>query len=324
MNNPRLSPNPAPRLGIIVPCYNEEEVFETTCGRLIEVLTKAVNEELIQPNSYICFVNDGSRDTTWNKIAQAHDKYPVQVWGINLARNYGHQFALLAGMELNAEFCQALVSIDADLQDDPDKIIDFVKKYCEGYEVVFGVRDDRSTDSWFKRNTAVLFYRLMQKMGAPIIDNHADYRLVGQRAMSAFLKFPEKNLFLRSLFADIGFPRTQVYYNRSKRLAGESKYPLMKMIEFAWNGISSYSIRPLRLIMTLGTFILLSTFVVMAYYFVQWFRGDVVPGWTSLVLPIYFFGGIQIFALGLVAEYIAKMFYEVKGRPRYLIDTFLK
>ncbi len=308
-------------LSIVVPCYNEEEVLEETASRLTGLLDRLAAEKKISAASKIYFVDDGSKDRTWELIAQLNETYP-SVHGIKLSRNRGHQNALLAGL-YTAEG-DALVSIDADLQDDVNVIEEMVERFHEGYEIVYGVRKERKTDSFFKRATAEGFYKIMHLMGVDIVFNHADYRLMSRRAVEELKHYHEVNLFLRAMVPMIGFKSTSVYYDRAERFAGESKYPLKKMLSFAWDGITSFSVVPLRLITTTGVLIfVMSIFISLWVLWIKLFTDDAVPGWASTVLPIYFIGGIQVFSIGIVGEYIGKMYMETKRRPRFIIETVI-
>ncbi len=308
-------------LSIVVPCYNEEEVLEETASRLTGLLDRLAAEGKISAASKIYFVDDGSKDRTWELIAQLNETCP-SVHGIKLSRNRGHQNALLAGL-YTAEG-DALISIDADLQDDVNVIEKMVERFHEGYEIVYGVRKARKTDSFFKRATAEGFYKIMHLMGVDIVFNHADYRLMSRRAVEELKHYHEVNLFLRAMVPMIGFRSTSVYYDRAERFAGESKYPLKKMLAFAWDGITSFSVVPLRLITTTGVLIFIaSIFISLWVLWIKLFTDDAVPGWASTVLPIYFIGGIQVFSIGIVGEYIGKMYMETKRRPRFIIETVI-
>lgn len=311
-----------PVLGIVVPCYNEEEVLPETIVRLTRVLDRLVGERLAAPGSFMLFVDDGSRDKTWELIESFRHSNP-RVAGLKLARNAGHQSALLAGLNRTRLTADCAVSIDADLQDDPDAILEFMAKYHEGYDIVYGIRQSRATDTAFKRGTAQSFYKLMSKLGAKIEYNHADYRLMSRRALEQLDRFKEVNLFLRGIVPMIGFKSTRVYYDRHERFAGESKYPLKKMLSFAWDGITALSVTPIRFV-TLAGFILFGVSLVAALYaIVQKLAGNTVSGWTSLMLSIWFVGGIQLISLGLIGEYIGKIYKEVKRRPLYIVETDL-
>lgn len=309
-------------LAIVVPCYKEEAVLEETTKRLTEMVKSMINEKLISERSFILFVNDGSKDKTWPLIVSYHEinKY---VKGVNLARNVGHQNALWAGLSVAVEKSDMIVSIDADLQDDVNAIPQMVKKYHKGCDVVYGVRNERKTDSFFKRNTAQAFYKFMHIMGAKTVYNHADFRLLSKRALNYLLQFKERNLFLRGLVPLLGYKTDKVYYNRAERFAGESKYPLSKMLNFAIDGITSFSVKPIRMIMTLGFFFIFIAFCVLAWILYSYFTGITVKGWSSLMLSIWFCSGCVLMALGIVGEYIGKIYIESKQRPRYNIESIL-
>ncbi|MEE8671064.1 MAG: glycosyltransferase family 2 protein [Heyndrickxia coagulans] len=311
-----------PKLTIVVPCYNEEAVLHETMKQLSEVLESLIQSKLIAKDSTLLFVDDGSRDKTWQIIESASARHPF-VKGIKLSRNAGHQNALLAGLTVASEHSDCVISIDADLQDDIRAIRDFMEKYWQGYDIVYGVRDSRETDTWFKRTSAEGFYWLMGKMGIQLVPNHADFRLMSKRTLEELLKYKEANLFLRGIIPLLGFPSTKVYYDRKERMAGESKYPLKKMLAFALDGITSFSITPVRFVTALGfvTFIL-SAFVGL-YALIEELAGHTVSGWASLIISIWLLGGLELMAVGLIGEYIGKIFKEVKRRPRYTIETNL-
>ncbi len=306
------------KLAIVVPCYNEEEVLPETSKRLLEVIENLVNKELVDEGQ-ILFVDDGSRDKTWQLIEEAGEK-DKRIGGLKLSCNRGHQYALWAGLKWSAEHSDVSVSIDADLQDDVNAIYEMVEKFRSGYDIVFGVRKERKTDTFFKRTTALAFYRLMTTLGGKIIYNHADFRLMSRRAMCALMQYPEDNLFLRGMVPTVGFPSTSVYYNRSERFAGESKYPLKKMIAFALEGITSFSVKPLRLITYLGIVFILVALGVIAYALYEHFAGHTIEGWTSLLVSLWFIGGSVLLACGVTGEYIGKIYLEVKHRPKYFIE----
>lgn len=312
------------KLGIVVPCYNEEEVLEIASEALRTILSDLINKKKISEDSFILFVNDGSRDKTWELIESEHKKYPIQVCGVNLAGNVGHQYALTAGLVTAKDMCDVTVSIDADLQDDITVIEEMIDKFHEGNDIVYGVRKERKTDTFFKRTTALAFYKVMDIMGVKSVYNHADFRLMSQRAVEQFSLYKESNLFLRGMMPLIGYKTDSVFYDRKERVAGESKYPLRKMISLAFNGISSFSVKPITMIMWLGFFIILCSILAATYAFISYFSGQVVPGWTSLILSVWFFGGLQLLAIGLVGQYIGKIYMEVKERPRYNIEKVLK
>ncbi|WP_298639808.1 glycosyltransferase family 2 protein [uncultured Prevotella sp.] len=306
------------KLVIVVPCYNEEEVLAETRKRLIDVLKNLVDRKKID-RGQILFVDDGSRDHTWQLIEQFAKETPM-VGGLKLSCNRGHQFALWAGLRWAAENSDASVSIDADLQDDVNAIYDMVDAWLDGNDIVYGVRRERKTDTFFKRNTALAFYRLMTALGGKIIYNHADFRLMSRRAMQSLMQYPEDNLFLRGIVASIGYPSASVYYDRSERFAGESKYPLKKMLAFALEGITSFSVKPLRVITYLGLLFILVALGVIAYALYEHFAGHTIAGWTSLLVSMWFIGGSILLACGVTGEYIGKIYLEVKRRPKYFID----
>ena len=311
------------KLGIVVPCYNEEEVLEIASKALRGVLTDLISKQKIAEDSFILFVNDGSKDRTWELIEEEHKKYPVSVLGLKLAGNVGHQFALTAGLITAKDMCDVTVSIDADLQDDVNVIEEMIDKFHAGNDIVYGVRKERKTDTFFKRVTAQGFYKLMSLMGVKTIYNHADFRLMSRRAVEQFSKYKETNLFLRGMMPLIGYQTDCVYYDRLERVAGESKYPLKKMLALAFNGISSFSVKPITMVTVLGVFILIASLCAAVYALISYFMGHVVPGWTSLILSIWFLGGVQLLYIGLVGQYIGKIYMEVKQRPRYNIEKVL-
>ncbi|MBQ7956181.1 MAG: glycosyltransferase family 2 protein [Lachnospiraceae bacterium] len=312
------------RLAIVVPCYNEEEVLEIASKALREVLEDLIKKEKIAQDSFILFVNDGSKDRTWELIEQEHAKYPVQVKGVKLAGNVGHQFALTAGLITAKDMSDVTVSIDADLQDDVNVIEEMIDKFHAGNDIVYGVRSERKTDTFFKRVTAQGFYKMMAMMGVKTVYNHADFRLMSKRALEHFSQYKETNLFLRGMMPLIGYQTDSVYYERKERVAGESKYPLKKMLALAFNGITSFSIKPITLITGLGMCIILFCIFAAIYALISYFTGNVVQGWTSLILSIWFIGGVQLLAIGLVGQYIGKIYMEVKQRPRYNIEKVLE
>lgn len=311
------------KLYLVIPCYNEQEVLPETAKRLKAKFLQLRSAGKISAGSRICFVNDGSGDTTWQIITQLHQEDSV-FCGINLSRNRGHQNALLAGLMTVKDDCDAAISMDADLQDDIDAIDEMVEQYQAGYDVVYGVRSDRKQDTAFKRGTAQLFYKLMRAMGVDVIYNHADYRLMSRRALEGLAQFKEVNLFLRGIVPMVGYRSTQVYYSRGQRFAGESKYPLRKMLSFAFEGITSLSIRPIRMISTVGLLMFLVSIGLLIYSVVQYFTGDTIRGWASLAVSIWAIGGLQLLAIGIIGEYIGKLYLESKQRPRYIVEEYLK
>lgn len=310
------------RLAIVVPCYNEKEVIGISSEALRQVLADLVAKGKIAEDSYVLFVDDGSKDNTWELIRAEYEKYP-QIKGLKLAGNVGHQFALTAGLLTAKDYSDVTVSIDADLQDDTAVIEEMIDKFHEGCEIVYGVRNDRSSDSFFKRTTAQGFYKVMAAMGVKTVYNHADFRLMSKKALVEFAKYKESNLFLRGLVPLIGFQTGQVFYERKERVAGESKYPLKKMLALAFNGISSFSVKPIDFIATIGGVITFLSIIAAIYAFISYFTGNVTEGWTSLILSIWFLGGVQLLSVGLIGKYIGKIYLEVKQRPRYHIETFL-
>ena len=311
------------RLAIVVPCYNEEEVLAMSSEALRGVLDDLVRKGKISSDSFVMFVNDGSADKTWQLIEEEHTKYPSQIFGVKLARNVGHQYALTAGLITAADMCDISVSIDADLQDDVAVIEEMVDKYHDGCDIVYGVRKERKTDTFFKRFTAQSFYKVMARMGVKTVYNHADFRLMSSRALKEFSNYHEYNLFLRGIVPLIGYKTDCVYYDRKERAAGVSKYPLKKMLALAFDGISSFSTRPIDMILTAGFVSVFLSMVALVYALVSYFTGNVEPGWTSIIISIWFLGGMQLLAIGLVGKYVGKTYIEVKQRPRYNIEKVL-
>lgn len=311
-------------LYVVVPCYNEEEVLPITASHLVKKLEQLISEQKIHPDSRILFVDDGSRDKTWELISELHSQQAC-IHGLKLTRNKGHQNALLAGLFEAEKHADIIVSMDADLQDDIHAIDAFVDQYHQGYEIVFGVRQSRSTDTVFKRNTAQVYYRLLKLLGVNIVYNHADYRLMSKRAVAHLAQFDETNLFLRGVIPLIGLKSTSVFYDRHERVAGESKYPLKKMLAFAFEGITSFSIKPIRMITSLGFLMSLGSIFYVLFIILDHFMGwfTTVRGWNTLVVSIWFLGGLQLLAMGVVGEYIGKIYLEVKHRPRYLVEEYL-
>ena len=309
-------------LYVVVPCYKEEEVLPETSKRLKAKLTALIAQGKISPRSRILFVNDGSKDRTWPIIEELHAQDRI-FSGVNLSRNRGHQNALLAGLMTAVQYADMMVSMDADLQDDIDAMDRMIDAYHEGCDVVYGVRSSRKTDSFFKRFTAESFYKLMKAMGVDIVFNHADYRLMSRRAVEGLSQFKEVNLFLRGIVPQIGYSWTTVEYERAKRFAGESKYPLKKMLSFAFDGITSFSVKPLRLILFLGAVIFALSLVMLLWTLIRWIAGATVSGWASLMCSIWMIGGIQLLALGVIGEYMGKVYSEAKARPRFIIERVL-
>ena len=310
---------PKPILYIVIPCYNEEEVLPVTAPKFLEKLNFLVEKGDIGEKSRILFVNDGSRDKTW-EIIESLSKENEHYKGASLSRNRGHQNALLAGLSIASEECDVTVSIDCDGQDDINAIDSMISEYLSGSEIVYGVRDNRESDSFFKRTTAEGFYKFMSAMGAETVYNHADYRLMSARAVKELMKFGESNLFLRGLVPMVGFKSSSVYYKRNERLAGKSKYPLSKMISLALNGITSLSVKPIRLITVLGFIFAIISLVGIIWSVVAVILGNTVSGWASTVSIICLLGSIQLLSLGVIGEYIAKIYIETKGRPRFIIE----
>ena len=310
-------------LFVVIPCYNEEEVLKETTKRLKDKLTKLIKNKVISKDSRVMYVNDGSKDNTWNLIKEISEKEELFT-GITLSRNRGHQNALVAGLLTAKEYADVVISMDADLQDDINAVDEMLDKYLnEGCDIVYGVRSARKKDTFFKRFTAEGFYKFMSMMGVDIVYNHADYRLTSKRVLNEFSNYKEVNLFLRGIFPLIGFKTDKVYYERAERFAGESKYPLKKMLNFAWDGITSFSVKPLRMICTLGFIILFISIVIMIYSLARKITGATVDGWTFLSISIWFIGGLQMLSLGIVGEYIGKMYNETKARPRFIVSENL-
>lgn len=309
-------------LYIVVPCYNEQEVLGETSHRLLEKVEALKGQGKIDEASRIMFINDGSKDATWVMIQDLCEQNKVFA-GVNLSRNRGHQNALLAGIATAVEHADMIVSMDADLQDDINAVDEMIEAYHAGNDVVYGVRSSRKKDTFFKRNTAQLFYRVLKLLGAEVVYNHADYRLLSRRAAEALLSFDEVNLFLRGLVPLVGFQSTTVSYERGERFAGESKYPLGKMLTFALEGITSLSVKPIRMITVGGLFVCVISLIMLIKAFVDYFAGNVVPGWTSVIISIWVLGGLQLFAIGIIGEYIGKTYMETKGRPKFIIESVL-
>ncbi len=312
-----------PIVYLVIPCYNEEEVLPETNRRLTEKMNTMVTQGLADEKSRILYVDDGSRDKTWSLIQEYHQANPV-VRGIKLAHNRGHQNALLAGLMTAMQDCDCAISLDADLQDDVDAIDEFVKKYLDGCDVVYGVRNKRDTDTFFKRFTAEGFYKVMKMLGADIVFNHADYRLMSRRALEGLSEYREVNLFLRGIVPLIGYRSDYVYYDRHERFAGESKYPLKKMLSFAMDGITSFSVKPLKMISNLGILLSILSVLGLIYALISYFTNNAVAGWTAIVSSIWLLGGIQLLCVGMVGTYVGKSDSEVKARPRFRIETNLK
>lgn len=310
-------------LYMVVPCYNEEEVLNETAKRLREKYESLIQREMISPDSRVVFVNDGSKDRTWQIIRELHETQPQFFSGINLAHNSGHQNAVLAGLMTVRGICDMAITMDADLQDDINAIDEMLEKYYEGNQVVYGVRSERKTDTFFKRFTAESFYKFMKVMGADVVYNHADFRLMSRRVLDELADFKEVNLFLRGLVPLIGFQSAKVYYERRERFAGESKYPLKKMISFAMNGITSFSVKPLKLITNFGFIMVIVSVIAFIWAFISKLLGNTELGWSSTLCSIWLIGGIQILCLGIIGEYVGKIYAEVKHRPRYIVADFI-
>ena len=311
------------KLYLVIPCYNEQEVLHETEHRLTVKLNQMISDGLISDESRMVFVDDGSKDSTWNIIKDMHEKNAL-VLGIKSSRNRGHQNTLLAGLMTVKDECDMAISMDADLQDDIEVLDEFVKKFYDGCEIVYGVRSARKTDNFFKKFTAEGFYKVMKWMGADIVFNHADYRLMSSRALNELAKYKEVNLFLRGIVPMIGFKTDVVMYERHERFAGESKYPLKKMLAFAMDGITSLSIKPIRFITSLGVILFALSIILLIYFIVGYFLGRTAPGWATIVVSIWGIGGLQLLAIGVIGEYIGKIYMETKERPRYIIEEFLK
>lgn len=311
-----------PVVTLVVPCYNEEEILPHTIVVLHDLIHELIGEKLISDRSRILFVDDGSSDSTWEQIYKATIKSD-HIRGLKLARNAGHQNALLAGLFAAKTVSDCTISLDADLQDDISVIRLFIEKFTEGYEIVYGVRRKRDADTFFKRVTAQGFYKLMERLGVPLVYNHADFRLMSKRALEALERFDEVNFFLRGIVPIIGFKSTSVYYDRKERLAGETKYPLKKMLAFAFNGITSFSVTPIRLVMLTGCTFFFTSFFFLCYFFMLKMIGQTEIGWTSLITSIWLIGGLQLMAIGLIGEYIGKVYQESKRRPKYIVDIDL-
>ena len=307
---------------LVIPCYNEKEVLPETSKQLRDIMHGLINKGKISENSKIAFVNDGSKDTTWDIITQLHNEDSIFT-GINLAHNRGHQNALLAGLMTAKDYADAAISLDADLQDDVGAIEQFIDKFIEGKDIVYGVRSTRATDTKFKRGTAHAFYKVMNFMGADTLEDHADYRLMSKRALEGLAQFKEVNLFLRGIVPMIGYETDVVYYERHERFAGESKYPLKKMISFAVDGITSCSVKPIRMITTLGMVVFSVSIIMLIYCLVVWILGKTVAGWTSIVISLWGIGGLILLSLGTIGEYVGKIYMEVKERPRFIIEKVL-
>jgi glycosyltransferase involved in cell wall biosynthesis len=312
-----------PVLAIVVPCYNEQEVLPETAKRLSGILQHLTSEQIIDAQSTLLFVDDGSIDNTWGLIEKFHTENPFVFSGIKLSKNRGHQNALLCGLLAVKDRVDAAVSIDADLQDDIGVIGKMMEKYRAGYEIVYGVRSNRKKDSFFKRSSAQGFYSFMRFLGVDIVYNHADFRLMGRDALQALSEYDEVNLFLRGIIPLLGFKTGIEYYTRAERMAGTSKYPLGKMMQFAFEGITSFSIKPLRVITLLGVLLFAVSIAMIVYFFIRYFSGHTISGWASIVCSLWGIGGLILFSIGIVGEYIGKIYLEAKRRPRYHVEQIL-
>lgn len=310
------------KLYIAVPCYNEEEVLPDSAEKLLNKMNELIAESKIASDSRVVFIDDGSKDKTWEIISRLHSENEM-FQGIKLSRNRGHQNALLCGLMTLKDKCDAVISIDADLQDDINVFDEMVEKYENGCDVVYGVRSKRETDTFFKRFTAEAYYKILEKMGAKIIFNHADFRLMSARALEGFSQFKEVNLFLRGLVPLVGYKSDIVTYERSERLLGESKYPLKKMLALAFEGITSLSTKPIKMITNSGLILFLISILMLIYFVIRFFMGATVQGWASLAVSIWAIGGLQLLAIGIIGEYIGKIYLETKARPRYIVETYL-
>lgn len=311
------------KIYLVIPCYKEEEVLPYT-AKLLEVkMSNLIDSGKISKDSKICFVNDGSTDNTWKIITELHNSNNL-FQGINLSRNRGHQNALLAGLMTVKDYADAMISLDADLQDDINAIDDMIEKFLNGCDIVYGVRSKRETDTWFKRTTAEGFYKFMEYMGANVVYNHSDYRLMSKRAVEGLAQFKEVNLFLRGMVPLIGFKSDFVYYERKERFAGESKYPLKKMLAFAFEGITSLTIEPIRFVTKLGVLVFGVSIALVIWSLYRYIIGETVTGWTSMMISLWAIGGLILFSIGIVGEYIGKIYLETKARPRFIVEDYLK
>ncbi len=310
------------KLYLAIPCYNEEEVLPDSAQKLLKKYDDLYDAGKITADSRIIFIDDGSKDKTWEIIERLHEE-DKRFGGIKMSRNRGHQNALLGGLMTLRDKCDAVISLDADLQDDIDAIDKMVEQYENGYDVVYGVRSSREKDSFFKRFTAEGYYKVLDKMGAKIVFNHADFRLMSARALDSFSEFNEVNIFLRGLVPMVGYKSTIVEYERKERLAGESKYPLKKMLALAWEGITSLSVKPLRFITVMGIIAFMVSIGMLIYFLVRFFTGHTVVGWASLAVSIWALGGLQLLSMGILGEYLGKIYLEAKHRPRFIVDTYL-
>lgn len=310
-------------LYVVIPCYNEEEVLEETTKQLKKKIEKLIKDKRISGKSKVMYVNDGSKDNTWSLIKKINEKEPLFT-GITLSRNRGHQNALLAGLMTAKKYSDVVISMDADLQDDINAMDEMIEKYNNGKDIVYGVRSSRKKDTWFKKTTAQGFYKFMKMMGVDVVYNHADYRLTSKRVLDEFENFKEVNLFLRGMFPLVGYSSDVVYYERNERFAGESKYPLKKMLNFAWDGITSFSVKPIRLVLNLGILIFAISLLVLLYCLIVKVCGKAVTGWTFVVSSIWLVAGIQMLSIGIIGEYIGKIYSETKARPRFIVSENLE
>ena len=310
-------------LYVVIPCYNEEEVLDETTKQLKKKMEKLIKDKRISGKSKVMYVNDGSKDNTWSLIKKINEKEPLFT-GITLSRNRGHQNALLAGLMTAKKYADVVISMDADLQDDINAMDEMIEKYNNGKDIVYGVRSSRKKDTWFKKTTAQGFYKFMKMMGVDVVYNHADYRLTSKRVLDEFENFKEVNLFLRGMFPLVGYSSDVVYYERNERFAGESKYPLKKMLNFAWDGITSFSVKPIRLVLNLGILIFAISLLVLLYCLIVKLCGKAVTGWTFVVGSIWLVAGIQMLSIGIIGEYIGKIYSETKARPRFIVSENLE
>ena len=309
-------------LYLAVPCYNEEAILMDSAGKLLDKYERLMASEKISKDSRICFIDDGSTDSTWSMIKQLHFHSAV-FQGIKLSRNRGHQNALLCGLLTLKDRCDAVISLDADLQDDIEAIDEMIERFENGCDIVYGVRKKRDSDSFFKRFTAESYYRILDKMGAKVVFNHADYRLMSRRALDALQEYRETNIFLRGMVPQIGFKSDIVTYDRSERTAGESKYTMSKMLSLAWEGITSFSVKPIKIVTACGIICFAVSIIMLIYFLIRLIAGQTVQGWASLAVSIWALGGLQLLAIGIVGEYIGKIYLEVKNRPRYFIEEYI-
>ena len=311
------------KLFLVVPCYNEQEVLPDTAHKLRDKMSSLISGGKISPESSVVFVDDGSADKTWEIIRALHE-HDGMFRGIKLAHNKGHQNALLCGLMTIKDECDAAISLDADLQDDINAIDEMLEKFSQGCDIVYGVRSSRKKDSAFKRGTAQAFYKIMSALGVETVYNHADYRLMSKRALNALSQYKEVNIFLRGIVPQIGYKTDVVYYERGERLAGESKYPLKKMISFAFEGITSFSVKPIRMVTVIGIGIFICSLIYLLYSLIRYFLGETVRGWTSIIFAILAVGGLQMLSIGIIGEYIGKIYFETKERPKYIVEEYIK